>query len=182
MGDAGDAARIYWTILESSLNTFAVHIAYERNIFIVENYVVICPDANIEMPIEYRDATAYVIEDVCNLDERCWRGNLSLKVHRELEWLCTIHHVNWYEENIFYVVNLYLRDRGGVTGDNEVIFTVSGHPRVPGVCQLRPLKSRFNLQIQLNREARFRQCTRLSVGDPVFSRVTSQESHKERPR
>jgi hypothetical protein len=26
------------------------------------------------------------------------------------------------------------------------------------------------------------QCTRLSVGDPVFARVTSQESHKERPR
>ena len=121
MGDAGDAAYIYWTILESSLDTFAVHIAYERNIFIVVNYVVIYSDANIEMPIEYRDTMAHVVEDACNMDERCWRGTLSLEVYGELEWLCTIHLVNWYEENIFNVVNMYLRDRGGVTGDDELI-------------------------------------------------------------
>jgi len=38
---------IYWTILESSLNTFAVHRAHERNSFILVNYVVIYSDANI---------------------------------------------------------------------------------------------------------------------------------------
>ena len=134
MGDAGDAAYIYWTILESSLDTFAVHIAYERNIFIVVNYVVIYSDANIEMPIEYRDTMAYVVEDACNMDERCWRGTLSLEVYGELEWLCTIHLNNWYDENGFNVAIVYLRDRGGVTGDNEVIFTVAGHPCVCWAC------------------------------------------------
>ena len=100
MGDAGDAAYIYWTILKSSLDTFAVHIAYERNIFIVVNYVVIYSDANIEMPIEYRDTMAYVVEDACNMHERCWRGTLSIEVYGELECQCTLHLVNWYEENI----------------------------------------------------------------------------------
>ena len=64
---------------------------------------------------------ADVFEDVCNIVERCWRGALSVEVNVELEWLCTIHLVNWYEENIFNVVNMYLRDRGGVTGDDELI-------------------------------------------------------------
>ena len=46
-GDVGDTAHIHLTILESSLTTFAVHIAHERNIFIVVNYVVIYSDENI---------------------------------------------------------------------------------------------------------------------------------------
>ena len=77
---------------------------------------------------------ADVSEDVCNIVERCWRGALSVEVNVELEWLCTIHLNNWYDENGFNVAIVYLRDRGGVTGDNEVIFTVAGHPRVCWAC------------------------------------------------
>ena len=107
------------------------------------NYVVIYSDANIEMPIEYRDTMAYVVEDACNMDERCWRGTLSLEVYGELEWLCTIHLVNWYEENIFNVVNMYLRDRGGVTGDNEVILiAVRRHAPIGGGAD-RVARARF---------------------------------------
>ena len=73
------------------------------------------------MPIEYRYAMAYVVEGARNMDVRCWRGTLSLEVYGELEWLCTIHLNNWYDENGFNVAIVYLRDRGGVTGDDELI-------------------------------------------------------------
>ena len=83
------------------------------------------------MPIAYRDAMAYVVEGACSMDVRCWRDTNSVEVYGELAWLCTIHLNNWYEQDIFKVANVYLRDRGVVTGDNEVIFTVAGHPHVP---------------------------------------------------
>ena len=86
------------------------------------------------MPIAYRDAMAYVVEGACSMDVRCWRDTNSVEVYGELAWLCTIHLNNWYEQDIFKVANVYLRDRGVVTGDNEVIFTVAGHPRVCWAC------------------------------------------------
>ena len=79
---------------------------------------------------------ADVFEDVCNIVERCWRGALSVEVNVELEWLCTIHLVNCYGENMLNIVNMYVRDHVVVTGDNHLILIAVGHPRVPGVCQL----------------------------------------------
>ena len=94
------------------------------------------------MPIAYRDAMAYIVEGARSMDVRCWRGTNSVEVYGELAWLCTIHLNNWYEQDIFKVANVYLRDRGVVTGDNEVIFTVAGHPHVP--VYARALKQKYH--------------------------------------